>query len=183
MTIEGLHVLERGSQTLRGARRVGAQLKSEMDRRGISAKELALALKGWAAKDPSNRWSVDYRTIQHAMAGTACALDTYLALSGYFGWDFSETIQTPIHGADPLSAREAEVARQLTQVAALHARVERDRALRGRPPVGLGWLAPRPAEGRAFPAGEAGAFVEPETESAEEPLGPPNLDLFDGVRP
>ena len=179
MTFAEQHVLERGSQPLRGAGRVASQLRAEMERRGLSAKELALALRSWAGDDPRNRWAVDYRTIQHAMAGTACALDTYLALSGFFGWDFSETVQTPIHGADPLSAREAEVARQLNQVAALQARVERDRAIRGRPPTGLGWLARRPSEGRPFAIGPVGIVAESTPGEDPEAVGPANLELFE----
>ena len=180
MTYAELHVLERGSQVVRGAARVAPLLRTEMDARGVSAKELALALRVWAAEDPANRWAVDYRTIQHAMLGTACSLDTYLALAGYFGWDFTESVVTPIHGADPLAAREAEVVRQLNQVAALHARVERDRASRGHPSFGLAWLARGPSEGgsRAFGAGVPGP--EPEAREDAEGLepGPPNLDLF-----
>jgi len=182
MTYAGLHVLERESQVVRGAARIAPLLRAEMEARGLTAKELSVALRGWAADDPANRWPVDYRTIQHAAAGTACALDTYLALAGFFGWDFNESILTPIHGADPLTAREAEVVRQLNQAAALQARVERDRALRSAPPPGLGWLARRPPVGgpraavehRALPDSQGGE----EAEEALEP-GPDNLDLFE----
>lgn len=177
MSLMERHVLERGYQPVRGLARVASILRAELDDRRISAKELAVLMRGWAAQDPRNRWAVDFRTIQNAAGGIACALDTYLALAGYFGWDFTENVQTPIHGADPLSAREAEVARQLTQVAALQARVERDRALRGRPPAGLGWLAPRPIERSSWADGSEGTRAE----QAPEDLGPPNLDLFEGA--
>lgn len=125
-----MHVLEREFQPVRGAGRIAPLLRREMDERGVSAKELAFEMKAWAKQDPANRWALDFRTIQNAAAGTACALDTYLALSGFFGWDFVENVLTPIRGADPLADREAEVERQLRQVAALQARVERDRELR-----------------------------------------------------
>jgi hypothetical protein len=183
MSLVEMHVLERGSQPLRGARRIAPLLRAEMDALGLSAKELAARLREWAAEDPSNRWPVDYRVIQHAMLGTACALDTYLAFAGFFGWDFSERVQTPIHGVDPLSAREAEVVRQQHQVAALQARVERDRALRQRAAPGLGWLARGPTPGGARAAIEDRAFAEPEAEAEAEALGPENLDLFEGARP
>lgn len=124
------HVLEREYQPLRGPARIAPLIRAEMEGRGITAKELAMLIKAWAADDPRNRWAVDYRTIQNAMAGSACALDTYLALSGYFGWDFTENVQTPIHGADPTTARERELHARLAQAAALHQRIERDRALR-----------------------------------------------------
>ena len=131
MTQSGAHVLERQTQyAQRGHRRVAPLLRREMEERGLTAKELALQMKAWARSDPANRWAVEYRTIQNAADGTACALDTYLALSGFFGWDFVERLQTPIHGADPITAREIELAQQLAQVAALQNRVERARALR-----------------------------------------------------
>jgi hypothetical protein len=176
MSLAEQHVLERGSQPARGASRVAAELRAEMEDRRITAKELALLMRGWASEDPAHRWALDYRTIQHAMAGTACALDTYLALAGFFGWDFSEAIQTPIHGADPLSAREAEVVRQLNTAAALQARVERDRALRRAAAPSLGRLAREPASRRARPHGAQGTGA---LQAAEEEVGPPNLDLFE----
>jgi hypothetical protein len=174
------HVLEREYQPLRGPARVAPMLRQEMEDRGVTAKELSMQLRSWAAQDPRNRWPVDYRTIQNAAAGVACTLDTYLALSSYFGWDFIENVQTPIHGADPCSAREAEVERQLNQVAALQARVDRDRALRGRPPLGLGWLAARPTSARSFAHGGAGTGAEQAAGHEAEVDGPPNLDLFEG---
>lgn len=179
MSLTELHVLERRSQPVRGPARIAPLLRDEMDVRNLTAKELAMQMRAWAVEDPANRWALDYRTIQHAMLGTACALDTYLALSGFFGWDFIETVQTPIHGADPVSAREAEVARQLVQVAALQARVERARALRSGKTSSLDRLAGGPFEVGPRAAGEARAFSEPKAD--EEPLGPPNLDLFEGA--
>jgi hypothetical protein len=160
MAYSELHVLERKSQVAYGAQRVASALRAEMEARGLSAKELAYELKLWAAEDPANRWALDYRTIQNAAAGTACALDTYLPLSGYFGWDWVESIQTPIHGADPLAAREAQLARQLAQVAALQARVERDRTLRSQASIGLGRTARGSAQGGAREACEPRAFTE-----------------------
>lgn len=124
------HVLEREYQPLRGPARIAPLIRAEMEDRGVTAKELAMQMKAWASEDPRNRWALDYRTIQHAMAGSACALDTYLALSGFFGWDFTETVQTPIHGADPMTARERQLEARLAQAAALHERIERERALR-----------------------------------------------------
>lgn len=159
MTYVGLHVLERGYQTVRGIARVAARLREEMEERRITAKELAFEMRSWAGDDLANRWALDYRTIQNAAQGTACALDTYLALAGFFGWDFSEAVQTPIHGADPLTAREAEVAKQLAQVSALQARVERERALRPRPSLGLGRVARRSPEASPRAAFAPGAIA------------------------
>ncbi len=152
--------MERETQSAqRGHRRVAPMLRAEMEARGLTAKELSLRMRVWAAADPANRWAVEYRTIQNAADGTACALDTYLALSGFFGWDFVERIQTPIHGADPITAREAELERQLCQVAALQARLERERALRAGAPGGAGGLAGEPVGRGARPSGERRAFT------------------------
>jgi hypothetical protein len=175
MSLAEMHVLERKSQPVRGAARVAPLLRAEMEDHSVSAKELAMQMRAWAAEDPRNRWAPDYRTIQHAMLGSACALDTYLALAGFFGWDFTESVQSPIHGADPLSAREAEVVRQLTQVAALQARVERDRALRAQAAPRMDRLARRPSQNGTWPIGGQGTGAE----QALEELGPANLDLFD----
>lgn len=147
MTGQELHVLEREYQHLRGGRRVAPWLRAEMEDLGVSAKELSLLIKAWARQDPKNRQALDYRTIQHAMDGT-CALETYFSLSGYFGWDFIEEVQTPVVGADPITAREAELDRHQAQVAAIHARLERDRAARSADPdLGRG-RAVRPLQGR-----------------------------------
>lgn len=155
MNYSGMHVLERETQPLRGPARVAPLLRAEMEARSLTAKELALLMRAWASEDAGNRWAPDYRTIQNAMQATACSLDTYLALAGYFGWDFTEAVQTPIHGADPLTAREAEVARQLTQVAALQARVERARKVRSQASTGLDRMAGEPARFGSRAAGEA----------------------------
>lgn len=129
MTRGALHVLERKSELVRGGRRVAPLLRTEMGERGLSAKELATEITAWARLDPTNRQPLDYRTIQNAMDGS-CALETYFTLAGYFGWNFVEAVQTPVIGADPVSAREAELARHQTQVEAIHARLQRDRASR-----------------------------------------------------
>ena len=52
------------------------------------------------------------------------------SLAAFFGWDFTEAVMTPVHGADPTTARERELETRLSQAAALHARIERERALR-----------------------------------------------------
>lgn len=156
MTGKGMHVLERKSQVLRGGRRVAPRLRAEMDAMGATAKELALLIQAWARKDPANRQSIDYRTIQNAMAGT-CALETYFSLSGYFGWDFIEEVQTPVVGADPPTFREAELARNQAQVAAIHARLQRDRAARSSAPDLGGRGALQPLQG-----GRHGGAIPPQ---------------------
>lgn len=161
MTGQGQHVLERKSQLLRGGRRVAPRLRADMEALGVSAKELALLIKAWARQDPANREALDFRTIQNAMAGT-CALETYFALSGYFGWEFAEEILTPVIGSDPITAREAELERHQAQVAAIHARLERERSARS--------AASRVGRGRPVLAlqvgGVGGAGAAPASESA-----------------
>lgn len=176
MSLAELHVLERGSQPTRGIPRVSAQLRAEMDARRITAKELAMQMRYWAANDPENRWALDYRTIQHAAAGTACTLDSYLALAGFFGWDFTEAVETPIHGADPSSAREAELVRQLNSAAALQARIERDRWLRRAAAPSLGRMARGQASRGARADGRQGTRAE---QAPAEVDGPANGDLFE----
>jgi hypothetical protein len=142
---------------MRGAGLVAPVLRAEIEARRISAKELAMLMRAWAAQDPVHRWAPDYRTIQAASLGRACSLDTYLAFAGFFGWDFSEAVQTPVHGADPLTAREAELARQLAEAAASQSRIERERAARAARPPRLAVVAreygfpgaPAPRGGRA----------------------------------
>lgn len=103
-----------------------------MDDLGVTAKELTLQIKGWASQDPEHRQALDVRTIQNAMDGS-CGLETFITLSGFFGWDFIEQILTPAVGADPLSAREAELERYQAEAAAIFARVQRERAARSAP--------------------------------------------------
>lgn len=136
MTGKGMHVLERKSQVMRGGRRVAPRLRAEMEALGVSAKELAILVRAWARQDAANRQALDYRTIQNAMAGS-CGLETYFTLSGYFGWDFIEEVQAPVVGNDPLAAREADLERHLAEAAAIHARLQRERAARSSP-SGLG---------------------------------------------
>jgi hypothetical protein len=163
MTSDRLHVLERKSELVRGGRRVAPRLRAEMDARGLTAKELAMSLSAWAAQDPTNRQPLDYRTIQNAMDGS-CALETYFSLSGFLGWDFIEEVQTPVVGADPLTAREIELARHQAQVAAVHARLVRERAARaGQPssPVLVRGGSVPPLQRRGERRGESPEAPEP----------------------
>lgn len=114
---------------LRAGLRIAPMLREEMAERGLTAKELALEIEGWAARDLANRKPLDWRTIKHAMEGS-CEIDTYLMLGGFFGWPFIEQLHTPVVGADPIQAEEAELERMLNTAAAIHARLERRRTAR-----------------------------------------------------
>lgn len=160
MAYAELHVLERKSPVVRGGRRVAPALRAEMEARGATAKELADEIKLWARHDPIHRQAVDYRTIQKAMDGQ-CALETFFTLAGFFGWDFGEQVLTPVIGADPLTAREVELEQRLASAAALHARVERDRALRAAAAPALALVARAPAVPGARTGGESRSFTTP----------------------
>lgn len=151
MTSTGRRVLAREYQPMRGAGRVAPMLRESMADLGVSAKELAMQMRSWAALDPEHRWPVDYRTIQNAMQGNACTLDTYLALAGFLGWEFAERIQTPIHGADPLTALEIEIERERAEINAREVRLQRGRAANSaRRAVVSGGLRLVPEEDRAW---------------------------------
>lgn len=173
MSLAEQHVLERKSQPVRGARRVAPHLRAEMKARGVTAKELAMQIATWARQDPANRQAIDFRTIQNAADGTACAFETYLTLGGFLGWDFIEIVQTPVVGADPQTARERELERHLAQAAALHARVERDRAIRTATAPALAFMAGAAVAESTRARGEGRAF---------DPKAPQGLNP-DGARP
>lgn len=151
MTYAELHVLERKPQGAYGARRVAPLLRQSMDDMGVTAKELARELAAWAALDPANRQALDYRTIQNAAGGVACALETYLTLSGFFGWGFIEAVQAPIVGADQLTALEIEIERERVEIATREALLNRRlAAARARGSVAGGALRLVPEEARAW---------------------------------
>lgn len=108
------------------AERVARATEYFMRVRGLSVGEVAFAAQ------------VDKRDLQRLLRDRSCGSRLEDDLAAYFGWDFTEMVMTPIHGADPTSAREAEIARHLQQAAALSARVARDRAARDGASAALG---------------------------------------------
>lgn len=153
MTYSGVHVLERKSQVAYGASRIAPVLKAAMAERNVSAKELARELDLWAAEDPRNRQTLDYRSIQNAAGGVACAFETYLTLSGFFGWGFINAVQAPIVGADELTALEIEIERERVEIATREALLSRRlAATRARGSVAGGALRLVPEESRAWRA-------------------------------
>jgi len=120
---------------------LGERVRTFLAPLGLSEKELAI------------RASIDVRTARSAKEGS-CGPSTFDALAGAFGWDFIEQVMTPCVGADPLAAREAELEQRLAEAAAVHARLERERAARRA--VGRGDdradLLPGPRLGRALRA-------------------------------
>lgn len=124
---------------------VGAQLKS----RGMSVSELAFAA------------GVDKRDLQRLLRDKSCGWRLEDDLAAFFGWDFTEAVMTPVHGADPTTAREIELEQRLAEAAALHERVQRDRALRTASAPRLALVAGTPAVPSAPTRG--GSRVGPET--------------------
>ncbi len=96
---------------------LGERVRGFLEQLRLSEKELAMKAK------------IDVRTARSAKEGS-CGPLTFDALARAFGWDFIEQVMTPCVGADPLSAREAELERQMAEVAAVDARLERERAAR-----------------------------------------------------
>lgn len=124
----------------RGAR-VAAWVQAQLEASGRTVSELAFAAR------------VDKRDLRRLLNPPhSCGHRLEDDLAAYFGWDFTEAVMTPVHGADPTTARERELEQRLSQAAALHARVERERALRTAAAPRLA-LVERDA---AFPGSQAG---------------------------
>lgn len=109
---------------LRGGLRIAPLLRAEMADRGMNARELSDAIAQWARADATNRKPLDTRTIQHAMEGS-CEIDTWLMLSGFFGWDCVEELHTPIIGATPVEALMARRDEALGTAHSLTVMIER----------------------------------------------------------
>jgi hypothetical protein len=73
---------------------------------------------------------LDKRDAQRVLDGS-CGPRAFDRLAAAYGWDFVEAVMTPAIGADPITAREAELATRQAEAAAIHARLQRERAARG----------------------------------------------------
>jgi hypothetical protein len=122
MTFAAIHHMERKSRLARAAETVAEHLAGEMKGRGLTAKELSRAV-GLATP-----YSLDYRTIQNAMGGT-CSLDTFMILAAFFGWDFADIVLERRLG-DRLASLERRIDQERAQMAALDARIAREREAR-----------------------------------------------------
>ena len=110
-TVESDRVPARGE-------RIACWLERYMAEFGLGVGELAFKVKA------------DKRDIRRLLNDRSCGPRLNDDLEAAFGWDFIEQVAAPVVGADPITARERELERQLAQVAALQARVDRDRAAR-----------------------------------------------------
>jgi type II secretory pathway component PulM len=98
--------------------RIARWLEAYMAEQGLSVGEIAFKLKA------------DKRDVRRLLAERSCGPRLNDDLEAAFGWDFIEAVATPVVGADPITARERAIEQRLAQAAALHERVERERAVR-----------------------------------------------------
>lgn len=99
-----------------GLLHLGERVCAWLRERRLTAKEVALAAR------------LDVRTARGLFEGS-CGVRAFDSLAKTYGWSMIEAVMTPAVGADPLAAREAELAQRVHEAAALHARVERERAV------------------------------------------------------
>jgi hypothetical protein len=99
-------------------RRVAEALGAQMRARLMGVAEVAI----WAR--------CDKRDVRRLLSEQVCGWRLFECLAEAFGWDFVESVMTPVVGADPVTAREKELAAHEAQVAALHARLQRERSCR-----------------------------------------------------
>ena len=127
MTGNVVHVLERKYQSLQAQKLVAKALREAMEDEGLTAKELSRLSKAATGE------TLDYRTIQNAVAGTACSLETYFTLCGFFGWSFNDLTMTPKIGASRIASLEKEIAHEKAIIGNKEAHLARlyaaDRAL------------------------------------------------------
>ena len=98
--------------------RIAAWVDNYMKANGLSLGELAFRVKA------------DKRDLRRLLNERSCGPRLNDALEEAFEWDFIEQVATPVVGADPIAARERALERRLAEAAALHARVEREHAVR-----------------------------------------------------
>lgn len=113
---------------------------------GLSIGELAFKVRA------------DKRDIRRLLHDRSCGPRLNDALEETFAWDFIEQVATPVVGADPITAREREVEKRLSQAAALHARVEREREVRARAQAPVAGVARAKIAPRARTRGESHSF-------------------------
>jgi hypothetical protein len=132
---------------------LGERVRSFLAPLGLTEKELAI------------RANIDVRTARSAKEGS-CGPATFDALAEAFQWEFIEAVMTPVVGADPLTAREAQLERHMAEAAAIQARLERERAVRARHRAGM--PDPYPASAlRGVQLGRtSGSEDQPPTEGA-----------------
>lgn len=116
MRAQVLGITVQNDRTPSRGERIAAWVERYMRNTGLTAGEIA--------------WKVgaDKRDIRRLLADRSCGPRLNDDLEAAFGWDFVEQVATPIVGADPITAREREIANERNELAAREARLERLRA-------------------------------------------------------
>lgn len=109
--------VQNDSKPSRGER-IARWVEDYMAEHGLGVGEIAFRVKA------------DKRDVRRLLSDRSCGPRLNDDLEAAFGWDFVEQVATPVIGADPITAREQAIEQRLSQAAALHALVERDRAVR-----------------------------------------------------
>ena len=110
--------------------------------------------------------NVDKRDLQRLLRDHSCGWRLEDDLAAFYGWDFTEAVMTPVHGADPTTARERELEQRLAQAAALHERIERERAVRTAVAPRLALVAGEATVRGPSPRGGGRSFAPPTPEGA-----------------
>lgn len=87
-----------------------------------------LEAEGFTAKTLVLRTGLDKRDAQRVLDGS-CGTRAWDRLAATFGWPFIEAVMTPVVGDDPITAREREIDRERSEIAAREARLDRLRAV------------------------------------------------------
>lgn len=96
--------------------RIAAWVEAYMRERGLGVGELAFRVKA------------DKRDLNRLLRDRSCGPRLNDALEEAFQWDFIEQVATPVVGADPITAREKELACERSELAARELHLQRLRA-------------------------------------------------------
>ena len=98
--------------------RVAKWVERHMRDHGLSVGEIAFSVHA------------DKRDVRRLLNDRSCGSRLEDSLATHFGWAFVEDVMTPAIGADPLTAREQELAKHQVEITAINHRLARDRAAR-----------------------------------------------------
>mgnify|MGYP000907498617 FL=1 len=88
---------------------------------------LADSVCKYASANTAMSANLDVRTARSVLEGS-CGVRGFDALASAYGWDFIESVMTPVVGDDPIAALEKEIENEKRGIAAREARLERLRA-------------------------------------------------------
>ena len=120
--------------------RVAGWVEAHMRSTGLTVPELAF------------RARVDKRDLRRLLNDRSCGSRLEDALADLFGWEFVDAVMAPAVGGDRLSMLERDLAQREAEAAAVHARIERERALILEPGKARLRVVEREASVRSAPA-------------------------------